>query len=58
MAWLIDDGSSSLDVRYSLDGRSSLHDLDHISGYYIPYLIRQSGQISPNMYKGILDYVR
>ena len=41
----------------SLDGRSSLHDSIHLSGYCIPYLIRQSGQFSFNVYKGILDGV-
>ena len=51
MAWLHDDVSSSL------DGRSSLHDSDHLSGYCIPYLIRQFGQISSNLYKVIFDGV-
>ena len=51
MAWWHDDVGSSLDVR------SSLHDLYNLSSYCIPSLIRQFGQFSSNVYKGILDGV-
>ena len=51
VAWWHDDVSSSL------DGRSSLHDLDHLYGYSIPFLIRQFGRFPSNVYKGILDCV-
>ena len=46
------------DVRSSLDGRSSLHDSDNLSGYCFPSLIMQSGQFYSNVYKWILDGVR
>ena len=44
-------------VSSSLDGRSSLHDSDHLSGYCIPSLIRQFRQFSSNVYKVILGGV-
>ena len=51
VAWWHDDVSSSL------GGRSSLQDLYYISGYCIPLSIRQFGQFSFKVYKGILDGV-
>ena len=51
MTWLYDD------VSYSLDGRSSLHDSDHLSSYCIPSLFRKFGQFYSNVYIGILDGV-
>ena len=51
VTWLHDYSSSSI------HGNLSLHDLDNISGYFIPYLIMKFGQYSSYVYKGILDVV-
>ena len=51
VAWWHDDGSSSLHSRFTF------HYSDHISGYCIPYLVRQFGQFSSNVYKDIIDDV-
>ena len=49
VAWWHDDG------RYLFDGSSSLQDLDHLSGYCTPSMIRQIGQFPSDLHKGILD---